>query len=49
MKTFNDLRNDLKREDLNLYIDLGIVGKIIAARDRKGMSQRKLSELSGVP
>ncbi|MEH7215749.1 helix-turn-helix transcriptional regulator [Priestia megaterium] len=49
MKTFNDLRQELAKEDPELYISLEIVGKLMAARDRKGFSQRKLSEMSGVP
>lgn len=49
MKTFNDLRKELKRKDPERYIALEIVGKLMAARDRKGISQRELSRLSGVP
>lgn len=49
MKTFNDLRKDLKQKDPNLFMVMEIVGKLIAARDRKGLSQRELSKLSGVP
>lgn len=49
MKTFNDLRKELKRKDPERYFALEIVGKLLAARDRKGISQRELSRLSGVP
>lgn len=49
MKTFDDLRNELATEDPDLFISLEIVGKLIAARDRKKVSQRQLSKLSGVP
>lgn len=49
MKTFNDLRTELAKEDPDLFIALEIVGKLMAARDRKGFSQRELSKLSGVP
>lgn len=49
MKTFNDLRQDLKNKDPDLYITMEIVGKLMAARERKGLSQRQLSHLSGVP
>ncbi|CAG9622795.1 helix-turn-helix domain-containing protein [Sutcliffiella rhizosphaerae] len=49
MKTFNDLRSDLIQEDPELFISLEIVGKLIAARDRKSISQRELSKISGIP
>ncbi|AMQ66588.1 transcriptional repressor [Bacillus phage Shbh1] len=49
MKSFQDFRSDLAKEDPELFISLEIVGKLIAARDRHKISQRKLSELSGVP
>lgn len=49
MKTFNDLRHELKQKDPDLFISMEIVGKLIAARDRKKISQRELSNLSGVP
>lgn len=49
MKNFQDLRNDLSEENSDLYIALEIVGKLMATRDRKNISQRELSRLSGVP
>lgn len=49
MKSFDDLRKDLAKEDPDLFIALEIVGKLMAARDRKGLSQRELSRLSAVP
>jgi transcriptional regulator with XRE-family HTH domain len=49
VKTFDDLRNELQQEDLTLYIVMEIVGKLIATRDRKGLSQRELSKISGIP
>jgi len=49
MKTFQDLRNELAQKDPDLFISLEIVGKLMAARDRKHISQRELSKLSGVP
>ncbi|HFK1786762.1 TPA: helix-turn-helix transcriptional regulator [Bacillus cereus] len=49
MKTFDDLRKDLAKKDPDLFIALEIVGKLMAARDRKGLSQRELSRLSNVP
>lgn len=49
MHNFEDVRKKLAKEDLELFISLEIVGKLIAARDRKGFSQRELSRLSNVP
>lgn len=49
MKTFNDLRNDLASEDPLRFISLEIAGKLIAARNRKGISQRELSKQSKIP
>jgi len=48
MESFKDLKNNLKQEDPDLFVALEIVGKIMAARDRKGISQRKLANLSGI-
>lgn len=48
MKNFDDVRNELKSENPSLFFTLEITGKIMATKDRKGISQRKLSELSGV-
>lgn len=49
MKTFDDLRNELRQEDPLGYFKMEIVGKLMAARDRKGLSQRALSQQTGVP
>ncbi|TDQ41042.1 helix-turn-helix domain-containing protein [Aureibacillus halotolerans] len=49
MKTFNDLREELKQEDPMDYIIMEIVGKLMAARDRQKLSQRALSKKSGIP
>lgn len=49
MQTFNDLRNELASEDPLRSISLEIAGKLIAARNRKGLSQKELSKLSGTP
>jgi transcriptional regulator with XRE-family HTH domain len=49
MKSFEDLRNDLAQEDPELFISLEIVGKLMAARDRKSLTQRELSRISGIP
>lgn len=49
LKTFDDLRDEEMREDPLEFLKLEIVGKLMAARDRKGLSQRDLSEITGVP
>ncbi|HER2025525.1 helix-turn-helix transcriptional regulator [Bacillus infantis] len=49
MKSFDDLRNEQATEDPDLFISLEIVGELMAARDRKKVSQRQLSKLSGIP
>ena len=51
-KTFDEMFNDDKivspeeREQINFQVSL--IGKMIEARERKGLSQRDLAELSGV-
>lgn len=51
-KTFNEMFNDDKivsleeREQINFQVDL--IGKMIEAREKNGLSQRDLAELSGV-
>lgn len=49
LKTFDDLRDEAMREDPLEFLKLEIVGKLMAARDRKGLSQRDLSEITGIP
>ena len=50
--TFDDLWNDPKllteaeRDEIQLKID--IVGKLIEAREQKGISQKRLAEMSGL-
>jgi len=50
--TFDDLWNDPKlltdveKEEIQLKIDL--VGKLIEAREQKGISQKRLAEMSGL-
>jgi len=50
--TFSDYINDetrvspVERERINFEIDL--IGKMIEAREGKGMSQRELAEISGI-
>ena len=51
-KTFNDMFNDdnfvspEEREEINFQVSL--IGKMIEAREKKGLSQRDLAKLSGV-
>lgn len=53
MNNFEELKDDvMKSNDIDAIIGMitsTIVGKLMAKRDRIGMSQRQLSELSGVP
>ncbi|UUV46887.1 helix-turn-helix transcriptional regulator [Bacillus phage vB_BanS-Thrax4] len=49
MKNFNDIRSELKDENPSLFFTLEIMGKMMAIRTKKGISQRELSKLSGVP
>lgn len=52
VKTFNEYMNDseritaAEREKINFEIDL--IGKMIEAREEKGLSQRDLAEITGV-
>jgi transcriptional regulator with XRE-family HTH domain len=48
MKSFDDLRKELIQHDPEEYFLLEIVGKLMAARDRKKLSQRDLSKMTGV-
>lgn len=48
MKDFNDVGNELKSKNPSLYFVLEIVGELMAIRDRKKISQRELSKISGV-
>lgn len=51
-KTFDEMFHDdefvspEEREQINFQVDL--IGKMIEAREKKGLSQRDLAELSGV-
>ncbi|MBD5554539.1 MAG: helix-turn-helix transcriptional regulator [Roseburia sp.] len=51
-KTFNEMFDDdeyvspEEREQINFQVSL--IGKMIEAREKKGLSQRDLAELSGV-
>jgi transcriptional regulator with XRE-family HTH domain len=48
LATFNDVRTELKEKDYGMFVALEIAGKIMAARERKGISQNELSKISGV-
>jgi DNA-binding XRE family transcriptional regulator len=49
LKAFKYLRGELRKEDPLELMTLEIIGRLMAARDRKKMSQRKLSKLTGIP
>lgn len=52
VKTFSEYMNDetrvspAEREKINFEIEL--IGKMVEAREQKGLSQRELAEISGV-
>ena len=52
VNTFSEYMNDeervspAEREKINFEIEL--IGKMVEAREQKGLSQRELAELSGV-
>ena len=50
--TFSDYMNDETRvspaERERIYFEVALIGKMIEAREQKGLSQRELAELSGV-
>lgn len=48
MSTFEEVKEDLKKTDGELYAKLELVSEIIDKRTEKDISQRKLSELSTV-
>ena len=48
MRNFDDIRNELKNNSPEEFFTLEIMGNLMAKRDRLGMSQRELSEASGV-
>ncbi|MBD5402277.1 helix-turn-helix transcriptional regulator [bacterium] len=51
-KTFNDMFNDdnfvSPEESEQINFQVSLIGKMIEAREKKGLSQRDLAELSGV-
>lgn len=48
MTTFDDIQRDLQQTDGELFAKLELVGELIEERTNRGISQRKLSELSSV-
>jgi transcriptional regulator with XRE-family HTH domain len=48
MKDFNYIENELKQRDVVSYTTLKLVGKLMAYRGQQGISQRKLSEMTGI-
>ncbi len=50
--TFDDYLNDEKKvsasEKAQLEFEIALIGKLIEAREEKGLSQRDLAEISGV-
>jgi DNA-binding XRE family transcriptional regulator len=50
--TFSDYMNDETRvspaDKERINFEIALIGKMIEAREQKGMSQRKLAEISGV-
>jgi DNA-binding XRE family transcriptional regulator len=52
VETFADYMNDESRvtpaEKEQINFEISLIGKMIEAREKKGLSQRELAELSGV-
>lgn len=48
LKSFDDLRREVREENPSLFFALEMVSKLMATRNRKRLSQRELSRLSGV-
>lgn len=52
IRTIDDYMNDETRvspaERERIYFEAALIGKMIEAREEKGLSQRELAELSGV-
>ena len=50
--TFDDLYNDPKfldpSEKARIEFEVELIGKLIAAREKKGLSQKELAELAGL-
>lgn len=49
MSTFDDIRSEVQQEDPVTFFKMETIGRLMTARDRKGLSQRELSALSGIP
>jgi len=52
VKTFSDYINDETRVSAadreRIYFEVSLIGKMIEARESKGLSQRELAEVSGI-
>lgn len=52
IETIDDYMNDESRVDpasrARIYFEVDLIGKMIEAREAKGLSQRELAEISGV-
>lgn len=48
MTRFEEIQDDLIKEDLGLFLTLEVISEISLKREEKGMSQRELAKLSGV-
>jgi ribosome-binding protein aMBF1 (putative translation factor) len=52
IETFSDYMNDETRVSLaereQINFEIALIGKVVEAREQKGISQRELAELSGV-
>ncbi len=52
VKTFSEYMNDEERvspaEREKIKFEIELIGKMVEAREQKGLSQRELAELSGV-
>ncbi len=52
IETFSDYMNDTERvspaDRERINFEISLIGKMIEAREKKGLSQRELAELSGV-
>lgn len=47
--TFNDIQEMQQEKDLEKFIILEIIAEISYAREEKNLTQKELSEISGVP
>lgn len=47
--TFKEIQDDLKLRDLGKFLALELISEIAIIRNEKGITQKSLSEISGVP